>query len=59
MKLVPGRQLRDRPLPLDRLERNLRLELGREPSPRLYQAGGQFLDCTADKVIASLSNGYR
>ena len=34
MKLVPRRQLRDRPLPLDRLKRDLRLELGREPSAR-------------------------
>jgi len=31
MKLMPYRYLRDRPLPLNRLRRDLRLELGREP----------------------------
>jgi hypothetical protein len=32
MKLVPCRKLRNRPLSLQRLKRDLRLELGREPS---------------------------
>jgi hypothetical protein len=35
MKLVPCRELRNRPLSLQRLKRDLRLELGREPSARL------------------------
>jgi hypothetical protein len=35
VKLVPRRQLCNRPLSLDCLKRDLRLELGREPSARL------------------------
>ncbi len=41
MKLVPCRELRDRPLALHRLKRDLRLELGREPSARLH-GGSSF-----------------
>ena len=41
VKLVSCRQLRDRPLSLDRFKRDLRLELGREPSARL-NGGSSF-----------------
>ena len=41
VKLMPCRQLRHRPLSLDRLKRNLRLELSCEPSARPH-GGSSF-----------------
>jgi hypothetical protein len=41
MKLVPCRKLRNRPLSPQRLKRDLRLELAREPSARLH-GGSSF-----------------
>jgi hypothetical protein len=41
MKLMPCGEFRHRPLSLDRLQRNLRLELGREPSARPH-GGSSF-----------------